>query len=142
MANRSAIVCCSVVALLALLPAYTSCSGQRKTEETLSAEAKDYVHNLQLSEVTMKATESYSKQVVTEIEGKVTNAGDRTVDFAEVACVFYDGAGQVVLREQAAIIKREIKPGEIRGFRLPFDDIPPTWNNQMPVLVIARIRLS
>jgi hypothetical protein len=27
----------------------------------------------------------------------------------------------------------------MRPFRLPFDDIPASWNNQMPQLVIARI---
>jgi hypothetical protein len=80
--------------------------------------------------------------VVTEIEGKVKNAGERTVFFAAVACVFYDNIGQMVLREEATIVKRELKPGETRSFRLPFDDIPESWNHQMPQLVIARIRLS
>lgn len=121
--------------------AAVSCSHPQP-KEAPSAEGKAYVRKLQLSEVTMHATESYSKQVVTEIEGKVTNTGDRTVDFADVACVFYDSIGQMVLREEATIVKRELKPGETRSFRLPFDDIPESWNNQMPQLVIARIRLS
>ena len=119
-----------------------SCARPKQTEAALTAESKAYVHNLQLSEVTMKATESYGGQVVTEIEGKVKNAGERTVYFAGVACVFYDSIGQLVLREEATIIKREMKPGETRSFRLPFDDIPESWNHQMPQLVIARIRLS
>ena len=37
----------------------------------LSADAKAYVRNLQLTDVTMKATESYVGQTVTEIEGKI-----------------------------------------------------------------------
>ena len=90
----------------------------------------------------MKATESYAKQVITEIEGKVTNAGNRTVEFAEVACVFYDSIGQVVLREKATIVRRPLRSGETQAFRLPFDDIPSGWNNQMPQLVVAQIRLS
>jgi len=44
------------------------------TTAPLSADAKAYVRNLQLSEVTMKATESYVGQTVTEIEGKIANA--------------------------------------------------------------------
>ncbi len=120
----------------------TSCSRPKQTEVALSAESKGYVRNLQLSEVTMKATENYGGQVVTEIEGKVKNAGNRTVQVAAVACVFYDNIGQMVLREEAAMIKRELKPGETRSFRLPFDDIPESWNHQMPQLVIARIRIS
>jgi hypothetical protein len=105
----------------------------------LSADAKAYVRNLHLTEVTMKATESYVKQMVTEIEGKITNAGARTVGHADVYCVFYNSYGEIILRERAPIVVTGLKPGETRTFRLPFDDIPGGWNNQMPQLVIARI---
>ncbi len=107
-----------------------------------SAEAKAYVAKLKLSEVNMQATESLAGQMVTEIEGKITNAGDRTVEYAAVACVFTDSINQLILREKVAIVKRPLKPGETRSFRLPFDDIPPSWNNKMPTLVVAQIRLS
>lgn len=129
-------------ALFALASVSACSHPPAQTETPLSPEAKAYARNLQLSEVSMKATESYSRQVITEIEGKVTNAGDRTVQFAEVACVFYDSIGQMVLRERAAIVRRTLKPGETQAFRLPFDDIPASWNNQMPQLVIAQIRFS
>jgi uncharacterized protein YneF (UPF0154 family) len=105
----------------------------------LTADAKAYVRSLQLSEVTMKATESYVKQTVIEIEGKITNTGNRTVSQAELYCVFYNSYGEVILREKAPIVRTALKPGEMRPFRLPFDDIPASWNNQMPQLVIARI---
>lgn len=105
-------------------------------------EDKAYVHNLQLSDVTMKATESYVKQTVTEIEGKITNTGTRTVKQAELYCVFYNVYGEVVIRERVPIINSLLKPGESRAFRLPFDDIPAGWNNQMPQLVIARIEFA
>ena len=108
----------------------------------LSPDAKAYVRNLQLSEVTMKATESYVKQMVTEIEGRITNSGGRTVQHADVYCVFYNFYGQVILRERVPIVMTGLKPGETRTFRLPFDDIPGGWNNQMPQLVIARIEFA
>ncbi len=121
---------------------FVACSRAPQPEGAPSAEAKAYVKNLQLSEVNMKATESLAKQVVTEIEGKVTNAGNRTVEFAELSCIFRDTVGQVVLRERVAIIRTPLKPGQTRSFRLPFDDVPATWNNQMPSLVVAQIKLS
>ena len=108
----------------------------------ITAEAKAYARNLPLSEVSMKATESYVGQMVTEIEGKITNSGGRGVSQAEVYCIFYNVYGQVILREKAPIVKGVLKPGETRSFRLPFDDIPASWNNQMPQLVIARIEFS
>jgi hypothetical protein len=110
--------------------------------EPLSADAKAYVRNLQLSQVTMQATESYVKQTVTEIEGTITNAGGRTVQHADVYCVFYNSYGEVILRERVPIVVAGLKPGETRMFRLPFDDIPGGWNNQMPQLVIARIEFA
>ncbi len=108
----------------------------------LAADAKEYVRNLQLSDVSMKATESYVGQMVTEIEGKITNSGARAVNQADVYCVFYNAYGEVILRERVPIVKGSLKPGETRNFRLPFDDIPASWNNQMPQLVIARIEFS
>jgi hypothetical protein len=108
----------------------------------LTPEAKAYVRNLKLSEVSMKATESYVGQTVTEIEGKIANAGDRVVKQADVYCIFYNSYGEVVIRERVPIVTSPLKPGEIRAFRLPFDDIPGGWNNQMPQLVIARIEFN
>jgi hypothetical protein len=110
--------------------------------EPLSADAKAYVRNLQLSQVTMQATESYVKQTVTEIEGRITNSGGRTVQHADVYCVFYNSYGEVILRERVPIVVTDLKAGETRMFRLPFDDIPGGWNNQMPQLVIARIEFA
>jgi hypothetical protein len=117
-------------------------SASTKSPPALTAEAKAYVRNLQLSEVTMKATESYVGQMVTEIEGKITNAGDRITQHVDVYCIFYNAYGEVVIRERVAIVTTPLKPGETRSFRLPFDDIPEGWNNQMPQLVIARIQFS
>ena len=133
----------SVVALLIAIGClFSGCSGQAPGQRPLTPEAKAYVRNLQLSEVTLKATESYAKQTVTEIEGKITNSGSRVIRYAEVSCVFYDRFGQVIKRERVPLVKATLKPGESRTFRLPFDDLPESWNNQMPQLVIAGIDFS
>ena len=108
----------------------------------LTPEAKQYVRNLQLSGVEMKATESYMKQRVVEITGDVTNNGPRAVDVIEINCVFYDPYGQLVLRERVTVVGRRtgpLAPGDKKGFRLAFDNIPESWNQQLPALVIAQI---
>jgi len=110
----------------------------------LSEEARAYVHDqkLKLSDVSMKAQESYMKQSVVEITGNITNAGERTLQTVELNCVFYDAYGQLVLRERVAIVNAKIgrlAPGDTRPFRLPFDNIPESWNQAMPQLVIAGI---
>jgi hypothetical protein len=108
----------------------------------LTPEARLYVRNLKLSDVEMKAHESYLKQSVVEITGNIENAGNRKMALVEITCVFYDAYGQVVLRERVPIVNQKVggvAPGETKSFRLPFDNIPESWNQMMPQLVIARI---
>jgi len=108
----------------------------------LTAEAKAYVRHLQLSDVEMKAHESYLRQQVVEILGKITNAGDRPLKIVEINCIFYNPYGQVVLRERVPIVGQRtggLKPGETKSFRLPFDNLPEGWNQGLPQLVIAQI---
>ena len=108
----------------------------------LTGEAKAYVHNLRLQDVDMQKHESYLKQAVVEITGKIGNNGDRNLHVIEINCVFYDPYGQVVLRERVPIVSEKIgglAPGEIKNFRLAFDSIPDSWNQALPQLVIAQI---
>lgn len=143
MGSKTAISTVAVVLLLGgVLLWYVSRPHSSNSLPPMKPEDKAYVHSLELSDVTMKATESYVKQTITEIEGKIANKGNRTVKEAELYCVFYNVYGEVVIRERVAIVKGVLKPGESRPFRLPFDDIPAGWNNQMPQLVIAHIEFA
>ena len=111
----------------------------------LTGDARVYVKHLQLLDVDMKAQESYMKQAVVEITGKIGNNGDRVLQLVEINCVFHDTYGQVVLRERVPIVSRKmgsLSPGEIKNFRLAFDNIPGSWNQAMPQMVIAHIVFS
>ncbi|HSB15991.1 MAG TPA: FxLYD domain-containing protein [Bryobacteraceae bacterium] len=111
----------------------------------LTAEAKAYVRNLKLGEVEMKAAEAFAGQTLVEILGKITNAGDRRLQSVEINCIFYDPYGQVVLRQRVPIVRSRsggLAPGETKSFRLPFDEIPDSWNQAMPQLVIAEINFQ
>src|SRR5437899_11171199 len=115
---------------------------RRESRPVLTAEARGYLKNLALSDVQMQANESYLKQAVVEIDGKIGNKGERLVKLVEINCVFHDAYGQVVLRERVAIAGRktgDLRPGDTKSFRLAFDSIPDSWNKQMPDLVIAQI---
>jgi hypothetical protein len=108
----------------------------------LTGPAKAYVRNLQLSNVEMKAHESYLKQSVVEITGMLGNNGNRVLNRVEINCVFYDPYGQVILRERVGIVTAKmhgLAPGEIKSFRLAFDNVPESWNQAMPQMVIAAI---
>jgi hypothetical protein len=128
--------------ILVLVLALVGCTPPQPSVTPLTPEAAEYVHHLDLSDVRMKAAETYLKQTLTEIEGNIQNQGNRALHSVEIVCVFYDDYGQVVLRERVPIVKRSgaaLRPGDIRAFRLPFENIPASWNNQMPKLVIAAI---
>ena len=111
----------------------------------LTGAARAYARNLKLTNVEMKAHESYLKQSVVEIVGNIQNVGDRMVKTVEINCVFYDSYGQVVLRERVPIVSPKIgavAPEQIKPFRLPFDNIPESWNQVMPQLVMAGIEFQ
>jgi hypothetical protein len=111
----------------------------------LSPEGKAYVKSLALSDITMKATGSFANQTLVEIEGKIGNTGDRSIDVIEIYCVFYDTYGQMVFRPRLPIVSTRmggLKPGETKSFRLPFDEIPDSWNQALPLLVIAGVKFS
>ena len=109
----------------------------------LTAEARDYLPNLNLSEVQPQTSESYIQKSLFEIIGKIGNAGTRTVSSVRVKCVFRDYYGKELKRELATVVGPRtgpIAPGATKAFRLAFDDVPDAWNQQMPDLVIAEIR--
>lgn len=128
-----------VVAYLELAP------HRPVVEAPLTPEARAYIGNLKLSDVGMKAAKNYFSQVVVEIAGNITNAGGRNLDTVEIYCVFYDYYNQVALRQRVAIVSPKmggLKPGETKSFRLPFDNTPESWNQNMPQLVIASVKFN
>ncbi|MGA8026139.1 MAG: hypothetical protein WB992_03275 [Bryobacteraceae bacterium] len=134
-----AIVLAGVIAGLVYLNKPVS---RRGGEEAASAEAKAYVSNLQLSDVSMKASENFMQQQVVEIDGKIANRGPRPLESVEVYCLFYGVDGREIYREKMPIVQSKgspLKPNEVRGFRLPFDSLPDGWNQAMPKMVIASI---
>lgn len=114
-------------------------------QPALSQEAKAYTRALALSEVAMKAKDSFMQSTLVEVTGRITNNGDRTLRLVEINCVFYDPYSQEVHRERVPIVRTRgagLKPGESREFRLPFDAVPQSWNQALPSLVIARIEFE
>jgi hypothetical protein len=124
---------------------YQQARDRRPDTPILTAEAADYLPHLKLDDVEMKAAESYLRQTVTTISGKITNRGPRTLRLVEIHCVFRNPYGQIVLRERVSIIGRKTGPapsGQTKTFELTFDNIPESWNQAMPDLVISQIQFE
>ncbi|MDQ6679290.1 MAG: FxLYD domain-containing protein [Acidobacteriota bacterium] len=112
-------------------------------EPVLTAEAKSYLGNLGLSDVSMQAADSVAKVSLLEITGKISNKGSRAVEVVQITCFFHQPNGQVVQRDRVMVVGPRtgpLEPGATKPFRLNFDNVPDTWNQTMPDLVIAQIR--
>lgn len=139
------IVCAVVVVAGGFLWWWLKQPVQPSQGPPITPEAKAYVRNLRLAEVEMKAAESYMRQAVVEITGKIGNNGERPLKQVDLNCVFYDPYGQLVLRERVSIVKPRsggLMPGQTKSFRLAFDNIPQSWNQALPQLVIAGIQFD
>ncbi len=75
-----------------------------------SQEAKAYVGNLQLSDVTMQATENFMKQQVVEVQGNIANRGPRALKTVDVYCLFQGIDGRQIGRERLPIVQAKGSP--------------------------------
>jgi hypothetical protein len=111
----------------------------------LTGEAKAYLKYLPLSDVGMEAADATLKISIVTIKGRITNTGTRTISSIKVTCVFHEINGQVIKREMVSLAGPRtgpLTPGSIKTFEVNFDNIPDTWNQAMPDLVIAEIQFG
>lgn len=135
----------TVALAVAAVAIYFNRPAAKPSEAQATAEAKAYLPNLDLSDVTMQASENFMKQQVVEVQGNIANKGPRTLRSVDVFCIFYSVDGREVYRERLAIVPPTgggLKPNSSRHFRLPFDALPDGWNQAVPRMVIAQISFA
>ena len=110
----------------------------------LTQEAKNYISNFKFSDVGLQASESYINSSLVEIQGNITNSGNRVVKLVQVNCVFFNVYDKEIHRERQTIVGKTgaLKPNETKPFRMAFENPPPGWNQAMPRLVIAQIQFE
>ena len=134
------------VAVLALL--FTV--GRRREPTGMDAA---YISQVRLSDFSMSESANLAGGKVTYLDGKVTNAGDRTLTGVEVRVIFRNAAGQIsqnstmplnLIRMREPYIDTEpiaaspLRPGETREFRLILDQVTEDWDGQYPQLTVDR----
>lgn len=110
-----------------------------------SQQAVAYADQLSVGELRMSAEENFLGQQVIYLDGKLTNRGNKTIRRLQVRLFFRDSLNQVVLREDQEVIKARsasLAPGEAREFRLLFDRIPDSWNQQVPQFQLVALELQ
>jgi len=99
----------------------------------------------------MESHESYLKQSIVEISGNILNSGDRALNSVELNWIFYEPGAvmpsgqlyqEVIWRERTFVVTKKtggLDPGKAKPFRVAFDNIPESWNQAIPKVVIAGI---
>ncbi len=129
-------------ALIALL--VFSSRPKSPASEAASEDAPGYASQLTLSDLHLSAEANFLGQQVTYLDGKITNAGARTVQQLKLRLFFRDDLNQVVLREDHDLIggQQPLGPGQARAFQVRFDQIPDSWNRQVPYLQLISLRVQ
>jgi hypothetical protein len=108
------------------------------------------IGNLQMSEAT-----NFTGSKVTYIDGVITNKGDKIVTGVYVVVTFHNDIGEPpqktpmplsLIRAREPYVDIEpvsaepLKPGDSHEFRLIFDHVSPTWNQQYPTVQPTRVQ--
>jgi hypothetical protein len=108
------------------------------------------IGNLQMSEAT-----NFAGGKVTYVDGVITNKGSKTVTGINVLVTFHNDIGEppqrtpmplTLIRAREPYVDIEpvaaqpLKPGDSHEFRLIFDHVSPTWNQQYPAIQPTRVQ--
>jgi hypothetical protein len=116
-----------------------------------------YVASLKFSDFKMSAAENFVGATVSYMDGKVANAGDKTVTHLVVEVTFKDEIGQLAQRENVPVrllrtsgpypeavdlSVSPLAPGQTQPFRLTFDSISQQWNHQYPEIRVTDVAVK
>ena len=115
-----------------------------------------YASQLQFSDLKMSQAQNFAGTIVTYVDGRVTNLGQRTVTQLAVRVTFRDPYGQVAQIEDVPLrilsvdgsyqdtmdlAAAALGPGDTKPFRLIFEHVSAQWNQAYPELAIAAVSL-
>ncbi len=127
----------------------------RQRAETALATPDAYASQLTLGHLQMSEAPNFAGGKITYIDGQVTNKGAKTVTGVQVAVSFRNDIGEPpqripmplsLIRTREPYVDIEpvsaepLKPGDTREFRLIFDHITGTWNQQYPGIEPTRVQ--
>jgi hypothetical protein len=147
-------VVCTVTALLALAAVlrYLPPTSRNSRAQAANIATGSTPDELQLGRPRMTRTPAGESLY---LDGVVTNRGTDDVTAATVEVEFRDSRGQVVSSVQKPIVGvtrggtdlprsefagNPIQPNEMRFFRVAVEEVPPTWNHELPELKVVAVK--
>ena len=113
-----------------------------------------YAASLRIADIKMSRAENMAGGAVTYIDGKITNAGAKTVTDALVETTFLSSLNEVAQKEQSdlRVMKNNgvyedavdlasapLAPGQSAQFRLIFEHISTRWDQNFPEIRVMRV---
>ncbi|HEY2645469.1 MAG TPA: hypothetical protein VGI34_00760 [Candidatus Acidoferrales bacterium] len=99
-----------------------------------------YSSQIHFLEPKMSRAANFLNQEVTYVFCTVENSGDRKVHQIEVTVEFHDPFKQVILRDKQRLFLSTappFMPGQQRDVQIPYEHIPPQWDNDFPSIVVT-----
>ena len=150
-------VIAGVVVLVVLGWLLVSSHRQRAVQqaENASQTPDAYASQLSIGNLQMSEATNFTGSKVTYVDGVITNKGDKTVTGVNVVVTFANDIGEPpqktpmplsLIRTREPYVDIEpvsaepLKPGDSHEFRLIFDHVSPTWNQQYPTVQPTRVQ--
>jgi hypothetical protein len=144
-----------VVAVLIWLLVSSHQQRAAQQAENASATPDAYASQLSIGNLQMSEAANFAGGKVTYVDGTITNKGDKIVTGVNVVVTFHNDIGEppqktpmplTLIRTREPYVDIEpvsaepLKPGDSHAFRLIFDHVSPTWNQQYPTIQPMRIQ--
>ena len=143
-----------VGALVVLLALGALILAGRNARSNATSAIDPYVKNLQLSDFQLSKAENFVGGNVTYLEGKVTNAGNKSVNGAQVRVNFKNSLQEISQTETLPLMiitarqpyidtadlrLQPLTPGGSREFRLTFEHVTADWDGALPQVDVVSV---
>jgi hypothetical protein len=101
-----------------------------------------YASQIHFLEPKMSRAANFLNQEVTYVFCTVENGGDRKIHQIEVTIEFHDPFKQVILRDKQRLFlptAQPFMPGQQRDVQIPYEHIPPQWDQVFPSIVVTGV---
>ncbi len=145
MADVPVIIPCSMILTTAVVTLLLTGCGQKAVDaRSAQEEALSYAPQVTFSGLRLSAEENFLGQQVIYLDARISNAGPKIVRQLKVRLFFRDILSQIVLREEHEVMggAQPLGPGQARTFQIRFDQVPDSWNRQVPEVQIIALRVE
>jgi hypothetical protein len=144
-----------VVVVLGLVLISSHRERTARQAENASQTPDPYASQLSIGNLQMSEAANFAGGKVTYVDGTITNKGDKIVTGMTVMVTFKNDMAEPpqrapmplsLIRTREPYVDIEpvsaepLKPGDTHEFRLIFDHISPTWNQQYPTIQATHVQ--